>query len=226
MGHIVQTERRLVRFLMCIELKMMLKEVDVTVPTFALTEWVKPKEEVGISGIWPEVWTRDLLETKGSYPHNRAIPPFSCSMGFKVTSTSGRMDLLSHFHESFFTALRIWIVRRFWTEVNSASNMIPRSWQIHVTHVLIQDSLPDPLLSRVWVNQNRACNGNRIWHVFLATASNYIISWIYIVHNSLWHILSLLSLLYLYQSSGNGFQRRTFPLLWIRLRTSTTAILG
>jgi hypothetical protein len=49
------------------------------------------------------------------------------------------------------------------------------------------------------------------------TTSNYSdIANSYILYNSLQHALRLFSLLCLHQSlSGNGFQRRTFPLLWV-----------
>jgi hypothetical protein len=41
------------------------------------------------------------------------------------------------------------------------------------------------------------------------------VSLIHTLCNSLQHVLNLLSLLCLHHSSGNGFQRRTFPFLWV-----------
>jgi hypothetical protein len=50
----------------------------------------------------------------------------------------------------------------------------------------------------------------------IVTTSNYNIIAISTIYSSLEHALSFFSLFSLHQSfPGNGFQRRTFPLLWV-----------
>jgi hypothetical protein len=52
-------------------------------------------------------------------------------------------------------------------------------------------------------------------HLQIVTTSNYSAIANSYTPLSLQHVLSLLSLLCLQQYSGNGFQRRTFPFLWV-----------
>jgi hypothetical protein len=56
---------------------------------------------------------------------------------------------------------------------------------------------------------------HRVTGLLQLTAKNNNNSWIYTVYNSLWHMLSLLSLLYLPQFSGHSFQHQMFPFLSI-----------
>jgi hypothetical protein len=73
------------------------------------------------------------------------------------------------------------------------------------------------LLSRVWVTMDGVLIGN--WICWALTDRNYAVnialSLIHTLYNSLQYALSIFSLFCLHQSfPGNGFQRRTFPLLW------------
>jgi hypothetical protein len=54
-----------------------------------------------------------------------------------------------------------------------------------------------------------------IEHIQIISTSNSNSSRIYTSYNSLWHALSLLSLLSLHQSFGKGFQRRPFHFLCV-----------
>jgi hypothetical protein len=60
-------------------------------------------------------------------------------------------------------------------------------------------------------------NRNRIYFTQLelaATSNSYSLR-IYTIYISRWHAQSLLSLLFLHQSSDDGFQRRTSSFLWV-----------
>jgi hypothetical protein len=59
----------------------------------------------------------------------------------------------------------------------------------------------------------------------LVTTSNNNNSLIYTVDSSIWHVLGLLSLLCLLLSSGNGFQRRAFPFLYVPSNFSHITVL-
>jgi hypothetical protein len=59
-----------------------------------------------------------------------------------------------------------------------------------------------------------------IGHLQLVNTGNINSSWVCTVYSSLWHALSILNLLCLHQSSGNGFQRQTISFLWVSKLTS------
>jgi hypothetical protein len=71
-------------------------------------------------------------------------------------------------------------------------------------------SLKVRALSMALTRSDRVWIGNWIcWTHIIATTSKHNSSWIHTVYNSLWHALNIFNQLYLYQSSGNGFQRWT-----------------
>jgi hypothetical protein len=75
-----------------------------------------------------------------------------------------------------------------------------------------------PKLSHVWLSADGVWIGNWIYWTLtdLWLQVTIALSIIRTLYNSLQHAISLFNLLRIYQSlSGNGFQRRKFPLLWV-----------